>query len=711
MASQVPYTGVPTQSPNLSPTPSVSVNAPLAAFGGATAEATERLGKSSEQVGNELYSRALAMQELDQQAKAANAVAKFTDSVGDLDVKYRSLEGKTAVDGYPGYKDQLNQTRESIGNDLDSPYAQRIYLQESRNIQSRAVIGAGIHAGEQFKRYQIGTQQAVLDSDRKAVASNPEDDGLYQQKLAGTESVVDQLQALHGGSKEQRDDYATKAKSGLVFDRAQALARTDPVLAKKALDEAVQAGNITGEDAGRAAEFIRNHNINVTSRVQSSALLSGEGGHFGEEKVSPDRLIQAVGMVEGSGNYDPPHPTVKSGQYAGQHALGKYGVMQGNLQSWLKEAGMPTMSEQEFINDHAAQDKLAGFKLGQYQEETGSANKAALKWFTGDPNADLSRSDGGSTAGQYLQRLNSNLARTASASDLDTIAQKRAGELLPNDSEFQLHFQYHVQADHAHATQLIKAEEFDRKDMIDKAILPDKDGKLISSIDQIQDPAVHDAINRLSGPDRTKLEKTIAYNAKHQYEPTEENQKQYSQWVGRLTDPMLPQEERNKALFDADFTGMAMPAEQKQHLIDLRSKLYNNTQKNPAVDAAMRQLGGMLDSAGIDRKKNPDDFYLFRGTLFNLMNEQIQQTGKPYKLDEINQIGAKLLREQVLQPGWLWDTKGPAFKADVPEAEKTKIIQAHTDAGNPEPDEKTIQQIYAAHHYNEMYGKKKEAVQ
>ena len=51
--------------------------------------------------------------------------------------------------------------------------------------------------------------------------------------------------------------------------------------------------------------------------------------------------------------------------------------MQGNLQPWLKEAGMPAMSEQEFINDHAAQDKLAGFKLAQYQDETGSANEAA----------------------------------------------------------------------------------------------------------------------------------------------------------------------------------------------------------------------------------------------------------------------------------------------------------------------------------------------
>lgn len=713
MASQVPYTGVPSVSPDLRPTPSVQVNAPLAAFGGATAEATERAGKTGEAVGNELYGRAIALQELDRQAAAANAVANFTDKVGDLDVQYRSKEGKTAVDAYPKYKADLDNIRQDIGASLGDPYSQRVYLQESRNIQSRAVIGAGIHAGDQFKKYQIGTAQATMDSGRKSVASNPEDEDLYQQQLKVNSSKADDLQQLHGWTDEQRDDAKTKANSSLVFDRVQALARTNPIAAQKTLDEAVKAGNIDGESAGKVGEFVRNHKINVTSRVESASLLSGEGYHFGEGKVSTDRLYDAITKNEGSGNYDPPHPDVThtvNGQKITEHALGIGGVMQSNLQPWLKEAGMPAMSEQAFINDHAAQDKLVKFKLAQYQDETGSANKAALKWFTGNPNADLTASDGGSTAAQYLQRLNSHLARSASPSDLDSISQKRAGELLPDDSEFQLHFQYHVQADHSRATQLLKAEEFDRRDLIDKAIMPQKDGKLITSIDQIEDPSVHDAINKLSGPDRLKLEKTISDNAKRQYEVTDENNKEYYQWIGRLTDKSLPQEEREKALFDADFAGMAQPADRKQHLIDLRSKLYADTQKNPAVDAAMRQLTPLLNSAGIDKKHNDEDYYQFRGTLFELMNSQIESTGKPYKLDEINKIGARLLREQVLQPHWYGDTKGPQFKSDVPDLEKAKIIQSHRDNGDPDPDEKTIQQIYAAHHYNDMYAKKKEVV-
>ena len=705
--AQVPYTGVPQVQPNLAPTPTEHIDAPLAAFGGAVAAATERAGRTGQEVGNELYSRAIAMQELDRQAAAANAVANFTDKVGDRDVQYRSLEGKAAVDGYPQYKEDIDKIRQDIGSNLGDPYSQRVYLQESRNIQSRAVIGAGIHAGDQFKKYQIGTAQAVIDSGRKSVASNPEDDDLYNQQLKTNATKADDLQALHGWTKEQRDDFETKANSGLVFDRAQALARSDPVQARKILDAAVKDGKITGEDAGRAGDFIRNHNINVTSRVQSSAMLNGEGYHFGEGKVSVDRLYDAITKNEGGGNYDPPHPNVThivNGQKITEHALGIGGVMQSNLQPWLKEAGMPAMSEDEFIHDHAAQDQLVKFKLNQYQDQTGSANKAALKWFTGNPNADLSASDGGSTAGQYLQRLNSHLARNASSSDLDAISSKRANELIPNDSEFQLHFQYHVQAEHSKAKQLFNQEENDRRNTIAGAIAPGPDGKLVTSIDEVKDPAVHDAWNKLSDQDRAKYSRVLAQNAKGDYAATPQNQADFRQWWGRINDPQASDDDRKKAL-DQEFATMPMPWSDRKMLMEGQKKLFANTQKNPALGHAMEVLGPMLSDAGIN-KKNAEDYYQFLGTLHTVMQQKIEDEGKLPKDEDIKTIGAGLLRQQTVK-GWLWDSKEPAYKSEVPEDERPKIIARYQSAKGFPPTDKEIQQIYAAAVYNQFYTKQK----
>ena len=46
---------------------------PLAAFGGLTADATSKLGQTADQVGNELYQRAIALQEFNEQVKADQA--------------------------------------------------------------------------------------------------------------------------------------------------------------------------------------------------------------------------------------------------------------------------------------------------------------------------------------------------------------------------------------------------------------------------------------------------------------------------------------------------------------------------------------------------------------------------------------------------------------------------------------------------------------
>ena len=80
------------------------------------------------------------MQQLNEQANAANAVAEFTTAMGEKYAAYSSLSGKAAVDGYKPYLEDLNSTREAIGQKLNSPYAQKVYLQESRSIQARSVF-------------------------------------------------------------------------------------------------------------------------------------------------------------------------------------------------------------------------------------------------------------------------------------------------------------------------------------------------------------------------------------------------------------------------------------------------------------------------------------------------------------------------------------------------------------------------------------------
>src|SRR5215472_6330216 len=98
---QVPYSPVPDVSAQDVPAPELRLSVPGAAFGTNIADSVKGLARTGGQVGDELYSRALAMQELRNQSEATEALADYEKRSGDSYVKYESLRGRNAVDAEP----------------------------------------------------------------------------------------------------------------------------------------------------------------------------------------------------------------------------------------------------------------------------------------------------------------------------------------------------------------------------------------------------------------------------------------------------------------------------------------------------------------------------------------------------------------------------------------------------------------------------------
>ena len=369
--------------PEQSGTPYEHIDTPLAAFGGATAEATQRLGGAIDKTGNELYARAIAMQQLNQKSEAAEAVAKFTTAMGEKYANYRSLEGNAAVKGYQPYIDDLNSTRESIGNGLTSEYARKTYLQESRSIQARSVFSAAAHMGDQNKKFIVGAQTAKIQSFIDGSANSPADENSYRAAIKEIDGSRSMIQTVGGLSDVETDQKIKDMKSALVFKRATALGLEQPRAAQKFLDQAMKGGIINSEQAGRAARFLRTQNLNVSTRIETAKLMSGDSDAWGQGTLSRTRALSALRGVESSDNYNQIHPDVThkvNGETVTEHGLGAYGIMQSNLQPWLKEAGMKPMTEQEFLANPKAQDDLAWFKFNQYQTQNGTANEAFKRW-------------------------------------------------------------------------------------------------------------------------------------------------------------------------------------------------------------------------------------------------------------------------------------------------------------------------------------------
>lgn len=124
--------------------------------------------------------------------------------------------------------------------------------------------------------------------------------------------------------------------------------------------------------------------------------------------VSAKSLSEAVGKYESGGNYGTIGPVTSSGD----KAYGKYQVMGNNIPSWTKEVLGKSMTPQQFLNDKAAQDKVAEAKLGQYLTKYGTPEDAASAWFSGGPlSTNMGKKDVlGTTVPQYIKSVMKNLA-------------------------------------------------------------------------------------------------------------------------------------------------------------------------------------------------------------------------------------------------------------------------------------------------------------
>lgn len=108
-----------------------------------------------------------------------------------------------------------------------------------------------------------------------------------------------------------------------------------------------------------------------------------------------NQLLAGIRQVESGGNYN----VVNS-----IGAVGAYQVMKANIPSWTKKALGYSVSWQTFRNSKSIQDKVARVILGGYYKKYGAAGAASM-WFSGQPNPNSTRSDGGNTVRQYVNKV------------------------------------------------------------------------------------------------------------------------------------------------------------------------------------------------------------------------------------------------------------------------------------------------------------------
>lgn len=110
----------------------------------------------------------------------------------------------------------------------------------------------------------------------------------------------------------------------------------------------------------------------------------------------------AVAEQESNHRYDAVGPKTKNGDMA----YGKYQIMGRNIGPWTQEYLGIRMTIDKFLEDHLAQDKLAGIiftqRIGQYQ----NTHDPIAMWFSGQPLAgNIAKDVTGTTVPEYVARV------------------------------------------------------------------------------------------------------------------------------------------------------------------------------------------------------------------------------------------------------------------------------------------------------------------
>jgi hypothetical protein len=263
--ARVPYNPVPDVSPQNIKTPSISISTPPAAFGGAVAQAIQHLGSTEEQVGGELFNRAVAMQQLRNETEATEGLANLERQSGDLRVKYLDSRGRNAVDQYANFRDANDNLRQSIRDGMSNPMAAKLYDRTALGVTNRAIIAGADHAATQ-NRQAAATAATTSIEAAQDTAGYSADDNEFNTHLRIIQGRTQQLGDLAGLDKDSVDQLVFKNQSKAIANRIAETSKKDPVEGSRMLDAAVRDGKLHSTDRDRVENQVHGRLDSVATR-------------------------------------------------------------------------------------------------------------------------------------------------------------------------------------------------------------------------------------------------------------------------------------------------------------------------------------------------------------------------------------------------------------------------------------------------------------
>lgn len=288
----------PSVSPSLGGAPELSLPVPVDAFGGAVGKALEGLGGAIEGASDKIWSRAMEMQNLQNETQAKEADAKYMMESGKMHAEFINKEGQNAgPEALAKHIQDLQDLRVSTRSGLN-PMAAKMYDASSLSFMGRNIFNAAGHSGQQMKVSANNAADARIDTASNNIGENPRDDIGYQRGKRVIESEIDRKADLGGWTPEQTEASKLNAVSAASAKRIVGLARTDAIGAKSMFDAASKSGALSPVDASKVEATVQSQFRLQGSRIISDKTLGGLRSGDETDKTEQDYIDTGVKEAE-----------------------------------------------------------------------------------------------------------------------------------------------------------------------------------------------------------------------------------------------------------------------------------------------------------------------------------------------------------------------------------------------------------------------------
>jgi hypothetical protein len=249
-----------------------------------------------EQDSDKIFTRAIAMQELQNETIARNADAKASKEMGflhaDFQTKLGLNAGPQALEKYTkDLTDVYQRNRAALPNDD----ARRRYDANALSVLNRSIFNGAGHSGEQVKQAYaqgaLGQISSIADNVYQSSLTTSKGEPINLDKsLAQARKAAGDYADIKGMTPNARNEFVAKQVSTVLSHMIAGTARNRPQEASDLYDK--YGSMLHGDDALRVDNTVQERTRAVQSRIEVDKILTPAWSAGPDEKVPSEKELR-----------------------------------------------------------------------------------------------------------------------------------------------------------------------------------------------------------------------------------------------------------------------------------------------------------------------------------------------------------------------------------------------------------------------------------